>query len=79
MDQQIPNPAKRVWVDKTEEKGSDVNLATHLLHDGFKGLFDIFAKAILSLVNSLTHLPIKKELFTNQQIGNQTLPVPSRS
>lgn len=35
------NPGKRVWVDKTEEKGSDVNLATHLLHDGFKGLFDI--------------------------------------
>lgn len=34
------NPSKRVWVDKTEEKGSDVNLATHLLHDGFKGLFD---------------------------------------
>jgi hypothetical protein len=34
------NPVQRVWVDKTEEKGSDVNLATHLLHDGFKGLFD---------------------------------------
>jgi hypothetical protein len=24
------NPAQRVWVDKTEEKGSDVNLAAHL-------------------------------------------------
>ena len=34
------NPTKRVWVDKTEEKGSDVNLATHLLHDAFKGLFN---------------------------------------
>ncbi|MEO7862211.1 MAG: NYN domain-containing protein [Nitrospirales bacterium] len=34
------NPIKRVWVDKTEEKGSDVNLTSHLLHDGFKGLFD---------------------------------------
>lgn len=33
-------PAKKVWVDKTEEKGSDVNLATHLLHDGFKGMFE---------------------------------------
>ena len=33
-------PLKRVWVDKTEEKGSDVNLASHLLHDGFKGLYD---------------------------------------
>ena len=34
------NPIQRVWVDKTEEKGSDVNLASHLLHDGFKGLYD---------------------------------------
>lgn len=34
------NPPQRVWVDRTEEKGSDVNLATHLLHDAFKGLFD---------------------------------------
>ncbi len=34
-------PVKRVWVDKTEEKGSDVNLASHLLHDGFKGLYDV--------------------------------------
>lgn len=33
-------PTKRVWVDKTEEKGSDVNLATHLLDDGFRGLFE---------------------------------------
>lgn len=34
------NPAKWVKVRKTEEKGSDVNLATYLLHDGFKGLYD---------------------------------------
>lgn len=34
------NPLQRVWVDKTEEKGSDVNLAAHLLHDGFQKLFD---------------------------------------
>lgn len=32
------DPIQRVWVDKTEEKGSDVNFAAHLLHDGFKGL-----------------------------------------
>jgi hypothetical protein len=25
-----------VWVWKTEEKGSDVNLATHLLHDAYR-------------------------------------------
>lgn len=34
------NPVQKVWVDKTEEKGSDVNLATHLLRDGFRGVFD---------------------------------------
>ncbi len=26
---------------KTEEKGSDVNLATHLLHDAHMGRFDV--------------------------------------
>lgn len=30
-------------VFKTEEKGSDVNLATHLLFDAFKGEFDVAA------------------------------------
>jgi len=34
------NPCKWVPVDKTEEKGSDVNLATYLLHDGFMGAYD---------------------------------------
>jgi NYN domain len=29
-------PSKRVWVDKTEEKGSDVNLASHLVRDACK-------------------------------------------
>ena len=35
------NPIQRVWVDKTEEKGSDVNLASHLLMDGFKGRYEV--------------------------------------
>lgn len=35
------NPPQQVWVEKTEEKGSDVNLAAHLLHDGFTKLYDI--------------------------------------
>jgi len=34
-------PQKYVKVIKTEEKGSDVNLATHLLHDAHMGRFDI--------------------------------------
>lgn len=34
-------PTKRVWVDKTEEKGSDVNLASHLLRDAFRQAFQV--------------------------------------
>jgi len=30
----------KVWVVKTEEKGSDVNLASYLLYDGFKGDYE---------------------------------------
>ena len=33
-------PHKRVLVIKTEEKGSDVNLATHLVHDAHNDRFD---------------------------------------
>jgi len=32
-----------VEVLRTEEKGSDVNLATHLLADGFRGDYDVAA------------------------------------
>lgn len=49
-------PVKRVWVDKTEEKGSDVNLATHLLHDGFKGEFEA---AVLITNDSDLTAPVK--------------------
>lgn len=35
------SPAQRVWVDKTEEKGSDVNLASHLLRDAYLKRFEI--------------------------------------
>src|SRR5215471_3541307 len=35
------NPAQKVWVDKTEEKGSDVNLASHMLFDGFKRAYEM--------------------------------------
>lgn len=34
-------PPKKVWVDKTEEKGSDVNIASHLLRDGFKSAYEV--------------------------------------
>ena len=34
-------PAKKVFVDKTEEKGSDVNIAAHLLRDAYNHSFDV--------------------------------------
>ena len=57
------NPPQKVWVDKTEEKGSDVNLAAHLLHDGFKGLFDIAVlitndSDLLEPLKILRYLPV---------------------
>ena len=35
------NPREWITVDKTEEKGSDVNLASYLLWDAFTGKFDV--------------------------------------
>ena len=35
------NPKKYVKVIKTEEKGSDVNLAVHLLHDAYRKNFEL--------------------------------------
>lgn len=36
----LPNAPQFVQVIKTEEKGSDVNIASHLLMDGFKGSYE---------------------------------------
>lgn len=36
-----PGGPRTVDVIKTEEKGSDVNLAAHLLHDAHRGMFDV--------------------------------------
>ncbi len=35
-----PGKQKYVNVIKTEEKGSDVNIATHMLHDGYQGVYE---------------------------------------
>jgi uncharacterized LabA/DUF88 family protein len=45
-----------VRVKKTEEKGSDVNLAVNLVADGYKGLFDV---AVLITNDSDLLAPIK--------------------
>ena len=36
-----PKQPKKVRVYKTEEKGSDVNLATHLVRDGFRNEYEV--------------------------------------
>jgi uncharacterized LabA/DUF88 family protein len=60
------NPRRWVNVDKTEEKGSDVNLATYLLHDGFRGLYDVAViisndsdlREPVKIVREVLHLPV---------------------
>lgn len=58
-------PQQYVRVVKTEEKGSDVNLATHLLHDAHLNRFDI---AVVISNDSDLLAPIK---IVRQQLGKQ--------
>jgi len=37
----VSDPQQYVEVHDTEEKGSDVNIASHLLNDAFRGRFDV--------------------------------------
>lgn len=48
---------KKVQVIKTEEKGSDVNIATHLLIDGFQNRYDV---AAVITNDSDLKLPVEK-------------------
>jgi hypothetical protein len=71
-------PQKYVRVIKTEEKGSDVNLATHLVHDAHMGRFDI--AVVISNDSDLLE-PIKivrYELHKRVGILNPH-PIPSRA
>lgn len=52
----------KVKVIKTEEKGSDVNIATHLLMDGFKNLYEVAAVVTNDSDLKLPIGLIKKEL-----------------
>lgn len=36
-----PGVPRHVWVIKTEEKGSDVNIAAHLINDGYKRRYEV--------------------------------------
>ena len=60
------NPARHVRVDRTEEKGSDVNIAAHLLRDAFLRRFDV---AVLVTNDSDLAEPVR---IVTEEIG---LPV----
>jgi uncharacterized LabA/DUF88 family protein len=62
----LPDGTRSVWVMRTEEKGSDVNLASHLVHDAHKGAFE--AAAVVSCDTDLVE-PLR---IVSQEIG---LPV----
>jgi hypothetical protein len=72
---QLPQPWPAVVrVHKTEEKGSDVNLASHLLLDAFKGNYDV--AAVLSNDTDLVE-PIR---IVTQELGKPVgllTPVPN--
>jgi uncharacterized LabA/DUF88 family protein len=76
-------PPDRVWVWKTEEKGSDVNLASFLLLDAFKNEYDtalvISNDADLKMpINMVRHKFGKKVIVaipgTRKQIKKSALP-----
>ena len=57
----------KVQVIKTEEKGSDVNLATHLLVDGFQNKYDV---AVVITNDSDLKLPVEKvKTVLNKTVG----------
>ena len=58
------NPIAQVL--KTEEKGSDVNLATYLLLDGFDGLYE---SAVVISDDSDLEAPIRE---ANRRFGQST-------
>lgn len=69
---------ERVDVIKTEEKGSDVNIATHLLYDGFRNHYDL---AVVVSNDSDLLEPIK---IVRNELGKQVgvlnpHPRPSRA
>jgi len=70
------NPPKWVVVDKTEEKGSDVNLASHLLMDGFRGRYEL--AVIISTDSDLAEpvRMVRRELMLAVRVWN---PHPTHS
>ncbi len=61
----VTNPPKMVKVLKTEEKGSDVNIASYMLMDGFQNRFDT---AVLMSNDSDLATPLK---FLRETLGKK--------
>jgi len=73
-----PGGPKFAKVTRTEEKGSDVNIATHLVHDAYQGSFDV---AVMVTNDSDLLEPIKivrQELHLQVGILNPHRHTPSR-
>lgn len=60
-------PPQQVRVIKTEEKGSDVNLATHLLHDAHPNRFNV-AVIVSNDSDSVTPIRLVRETL-GQKVG----------
>ena len=60
----LPGSQKFVKVIKAEEKDPDVNLATHLLSDGYKGEIDVV------LYSGIVEVHNNYELFQNYTCQN---------
>ncbi len=68
----LPDGTRTVWVMRTEEKGSDVNLASHLIHDAHRGAFE--AAAVVSSDTDLVE-PVR---IVTQEIGLPVCLLPPR-
>jgi uncharacterized LabA/DUF88 family protein len=62
----LPYGPKTVMVIRTEEKGSDVNLATHLVGDAYEGRFDC---AVVVTNDSDLTLPIERVRSLRYSVG----------
>jgi hypothetical protein len=71
-------PQKFAKVIKTEEKGSDVNLATHLLHDAQMGRFDV-AVVISNDSDLLEPIKIVRQELRKQGGHSESTPEPKQS
>jgi uncharacterized LabA/DUF88 family protein len=71
-------PQQYARVIKTEEKGSDVNLATHLLHDAHMGRFDV-GVVVSNDSDLLEPIKIVREHLKKQVGILNPHPTPSRA